>query len=64
MAITSVRQGYKSIEGKQDYSIRSEIIYGRREGSMNIGKFKDNYNKDEKPRYFNYNVYRYIAKDC
>lgn len=30
---------------------------------MEIGKSKDNYNKDRKPRYFNYNVYRHIEKD-
>ena len=30
---------------------------------MNIGKSKDNYNKDRKPRYLNYNIYRYIAKN-
>ena len=31
---------------------------------MDIKNFKDNYNKDKKPRYFNCNIYRYIAKDC
>jgi len=30
---------------------------------MNIGKAKDNFDKDGKPRYFNCNVYRYIAKN-
>jgi len=31
---------------------------------MDIGKAKDNFNKDEKPKYFNCNIYRYITKDC
>jgi len=30
---------------------------------MDIKKFKDNYNKNKKPKSFNYNVYRHIAKD-
>ena len=31
---------------------------------MDIVKFKDNYNKNRKPKCFNCNVYRHIAKDC
>ena len=64
MVIILVGQGYKSIEDKQDYRIGLEIIYGRREVSMDIGKSKNNYNKDRKLRCFNYNIYEYIAKDC
>jgi len=30
---------------------------------MNIGKSKDNYDKDRKSRCFNYNIYQYIAKN-
>ena len=30
---------------------------------MDIGKFKDNYNKDRKPRYFNCNIYGHMAKN-
>ena len=37
---------------------------GGREASMDIGKFKDNYKKNRKPKCFNCNVYRHIAKDC
>ena len=53
IAITSVRQGYKSIKGRQDYKIKLRIIYRGRELLIFIGKAKDNYNKDEKPRCFN-----------
>ena len=31
---------------------------------MDIRKFKDNYNKNGKTRYFNYNIYGHIAKNC
>ena len=31
---------------------------------MNIGKAKDNFDKDRKPKYFNCNVYGHIVKDC
>ena len=30
---------------------------------MNIRKAKDNFDKDRKPKCFNYNVYGHIAKD-
>jgi len=31
---------------------------------MDIGKTKNNFNKDERPRYFNCNIYEYIVKEC
>jgi len=31
---------------------------------MDIGKAKDNYNKDRKSKCFNCNIYRHIVKDC
>jgi len=31
---------------------------------MDIGKAKDNYDKDRKPRYFNCNIYEHMVKDC
>ena len=49
MAITSVRQRYKFTKGKQDYRTGSVIIYRERGVFMDIGKSKDNYDKDEKP---------------
>ena len=64
MTITLVRYGCKSTEGRQDYKIEFRITYKDREASIDIGKFKDNYNKDRKPRYFNCNIYRHMAKDC
>jgi len=61
--ITSVEQKYKFIEGRHDYMIEIRIIYGGQGLSMDIRKSKENF-KDVKPRYFNYNSYRYMAKDC
>ena len=34
-----------------------------KEASIDIVKFKDNYNKNRKSECFNYNVYRHMAKD-
>ena len=31
---------------------------------MDIGKAKDNYNKEERPKCFNYNKYGHITKEC
>ena len=31
---------------------------------MDIGKSKDNFDKDRKPRCFNCNIYGYMAKKC
>ena len=49
--------------GIQDYRTRSEITYKGKKASINIGKSKDNYNKDRKPRCFNCNIYRHMAND-
>ena len=63
MTIISVKQGYESTKCKQNYKIGLEITYRGREVLMDIGKFKDNYNKDRKPRYFNCNIYGHMAKN-
>lgn len=62
VAIILVKQGYESTEGRQDYRIRSETIYGGKVLPMEIGKA--NYDKGRKPKCFNYNIHRYIAKNC
>ena len=40
------------------------MTYGGRDTPMDIGKAKDNFDKDRKPKYFNYNVYGHMAKYC
>ena len=64
MVIISVRQGYESIEGRQDYRIEFRITYRDREIPIDIRKSKDNYDKDRKPRCFNCNIYGHTAKNC
>jgi len=63
VAITLVGQGYESIEGCHDYKTSTEITYGGREQPMDIGKSNDNF-KDGKPKCFNCNKYRHMAKEC
>ena len=31
---------------------------------MDISKTKDNYDKERRPKHFNYNKYRHITKEC
>ena len=62
--ITSVGQGYESIKSRQDYRTETEITYRGRDIPMNIGKAKENFNKDRKPQCFNYNIYEHMTKKC
>ena len=63
VAITSVGQGYESIEGRHDYKTGTGTTYGGREQPMDIGKSNDNF-KDGKPKCFNCNKYGHMAKEC
>jgi len=63
MAIILIEQRYKSMKSKQDYRIGTGMTYGERGTSIDIEKAKDNFNKDRKPKCFNYNIYRQIAKN-
>ena len=40
------------------------MTYRRRDASMDIRKAKDNFDKDRKPKCFNYNICRHMVKDC
>ena len=64
MAITLVGQGYESTKEQHDYKIGTETTYGGWEMPMNISKAKDNYDKDKRPKCFNYNKYGHMAKEC
>ena len=57
VAIISVEQEYEFTEERQDYRTETGINYRGREVSIDVKKAKDNYNKDRKSRYFNYNIY-------
>ena len=63
VAITSVGQGYESTEGRHDYKTSTGMTYRGRRQPMDIRKSNDNF-MDGKPKCFNCNKYRHIAKEC
>jgi len=63
VTITSVRQEYESIEEQNNYKTGTGINYRGQEQPMDIGKSNNNF-KDGKPKCFNCNKYRHIAKKC
>ena len=63
MVITSVRQGYKFTEGHHNYKTSTGTTYGEQGQPIDIGKSNDNF-KDRKPKCFNCNKYRHMAKEC
>ena len=44
------------MESRQDYKTETETIYRERGIPMDIGKTKNNFDKDEKPKCFNCNI--------
>jgi len=63
MVIILVGQEYESTEGQQDYKTSTGTTYEGQGQPMNIGKSNNNF-KDRKPKCFNCNKYRHIAKEC
>jgi len=63
VAITSVGQEYKSTEGRHNYKTSTGMTYRGRGQLMDVGKSNDNF-KDGKPKCFNCNKYRHMAKEC
>ena len=63
VVITSVGQGYESIEGQNNYKTSTGTTYGEREQPMDIGKSNENF-KNRKPKCFNCNKYGHMAKEC
>jgi len=59
-----VRQGYESTESRHNYKTGTGMTFGGQETSIDIGKSQDNFDKDGKPKCFNCNIYRYLAKEC
>ena len=39
------------------------MTFGGREAPIDIVKYQDNFNKDRKPKCFNCNIYRHLAKE-
>ena len=63
VAITSVGQGYESMEGRQDYKTGTGTTYGGRGQPMDIGKSNNNF-KDGKLKCFNCNKYGHMVREC
>ena len=63
VAITAVGQGYESMESRHDYKINTGITFEGRGAPMDIGKSRNNFDKNRKPRCFNYNLYRHLARE-
>jgi len=63
VAITLVSQVYESIKERNDYKTSTGITYGGQGQPMDIKKSNKNF-KDGKLKCFNYNKYRYMAKEC
>jgi len=64
VVITSVGQGYESMEEHHNYQTETGTTYGEQEMPMDIGKAKENLNKDIKSKCFNCKIYRHVKKDC
>ena len=64
VVITSVEQGYESMESQHDYKTEMGMIFGGWGAPMDIGKSWDNFDKDGKSKCFNCNIYRHLAKEC
>ena len=63
VAITSVEQGYKFMEGRHDYKTSTGTTYGGWRQPMDIVKSNNNF-KDGKSKCFNCNKYSHIVKEC
>jgi len=62
MVITPVEQGYEFTESQQDYRTETGMTYKGRDTLIDIRKARDNFDKDRKPKCFNCNIYKHMAK--
>jgi len=63
MAITAVGQGYEWTNIRYDYRTGSGITYGGMSKPMEIGRQQNN-RQGRKPKCYNCNKFRHMAKDC
>ena len=63
VVITSVGQGYESMEGCYNYKMSTGTTYGGKGQPMDIRRSNNNF-KDRKPKCFNCNKYGHMTKDC
>jgi len=64
VAITAVEQGYESMESRHNYKTSTRTTFGGRGAPMDIEKSRNNFDENGKPRCFNCNLYRHLAKEC
>ena len=51
------------MESQHDYKTNIGITFGGRVAPMDIGKSRNNFDENRKPRCFNCNLYRHLAKE-
>ena len=64
IAITSVKQVYEFMEGRNDYKTSIGTTFGGWGMPIDIGKTQDNFDEQRRPKCFNYNTYRHMAREC
>jgi len=64
VAITLVGQGYKSTESRNDYKTSTGTTFREQGMPMDIGKTRDSFDKQGRPKCFNCNTYRHMAREC
>ena len=64
VVITSVGQEYEFIESQNDYKTETGTTFGGQRIPMDIGKACDSFDENGKPRCFNCNAYRHMAREC
>ena len=64
MVIMIVGQEYESMESRHDYKTSIGTIFGGRGAPMDIGKSRNNFDERGKPRCFNCNIFRHMAREC
>jgi len=64
VAIISVRQGYESTENQNDYKTSTRTTFEGQGVPMDIGKARDSFDENRRPRCFNCNAYGYMVREC
>jgi len=52
------------MKSQHDYKTGTGIIFGERKILIDIGKSRTNFDENRKPRCFNCNLYKHIAREC
>ena len=52
------------MESQNDYKTSTGTMFRGRGISMDIGKMQDNFDEQGRPKCFNYNIYRHMAREC